>query len=72
MNDIKLIIIACLTLGLTPFFPEPHLWGKLKWVWGGAEGMQMLDWFDLLMHGSPYILLVRWVILNKILKPKTT
>ena len=72
MNDIKLIIIACLTLGLTPFYPEPHLWGKLKWVWGGAEGMQMLDWFDLLMHGAPYILLVRWIVLNKIIKPKTT
>ena len=52
------VALACLTLGLAPFFPEPHIWGKLKWVAGGAVGMQTLDWLDLLMHGLPFILLI--------------
>ncbi|MFT5385851.1 MAG: hypothetical protein ACI8VT_000352 [Saprospiraceae bacterium] len=59
INNTNLVIMACLTLGLTPFFPEPHIWGKLKWVAGGANGMQMIDWGDLLMHGLPWLLLIR-------------
>ncbi|MGR3811566.1 hypothetical protein [Jiulongibacter sp. NS-SX5] len=51
-------LLASLTLGLAPFTPEPHLWGKLKWVAGGAEGMQIMDWFDLLMHGTPWVWLI--------------
>ncbi len=50
--------ILCLTLGLAPFFPEPHIWGKLKWIVGGAEGMALMDWFDVLLHGTPWIGLV--------------
>jgi len=64
INDWRIIILGCLTLGLAPFFPEPHLWGKLKWLWGGASGMQLLDWFDLLMHGLPFILLIRIIIVK--------
>jgi hypothetical protein len=58
-NNPGLILVACLTLGLAPFFPEPHIWGKLKWIWGGAEGMQAIDWFDFAFHGWPWILLIR-------------
>lgn len=54
----KLWLIVSLTLGLAPFVPEPHLLGKLKWLFGGAVGMQARDWFDLLMHGSPWVLLL--------------
>lgn len=50
-------LIASLTLGLAPFFPEPHLWEKIKWVSAGANGMRAIDWFDLLMHGTPWIML---------------
>ncbi len=64
LNDWKFILLACLTLGLAPYVPEPHLWGKLRWVAGGAVGMQPIDWFDLLMHGSPFVLLLRWVVLR--------
>ena len=63
----KLIILLCLTLGLAPFRPEPHIWGKLKWVAGGAEGMGMADWLDLGLHGIPWILLIL-AIIAKILK----
>ena len=54
----KVFLIASLTLGLAPFTPEPHLWGKLKWVAGGAKDMQAMDWFDLVLHGSPWLLLL--------------
>lgn len=64
INNLKIIILLCLTLGLAPFFPEPHLWGKIKWVLGGGIGMALLDWFDLLFHGFPFILLFRVLILR--------
>jgi len=47
-----------LTLGLAPFFPEPHVVGKLRWVAGGAVGMGAMDWLDLAMHGAPWVGLV--------------
>jgi hypothetical protein len=52
------LLAISLTLGLAPFMPEPHLFGKLRWLMGGGEGMQMMDWFDLLMHGTPWLLLI--------------
>ena len=59
LNNWKLIIALCLTLGLAPFVPEPHIWGKLRWVAGGAHGMGPMDWFDLVFHGLPWLLLIR-------------
>ena len=59
LNDWKFVLMACLTLGLAPFFPEPHLMGKLRWLAGGAIGMTPLDWFDLVWHGLPWLLLLR-------------
>ncbi len=64
VNDWKIILLLCLTLGLAPYFPEPHLWGKLKWVAGGAIGMQYLDWFDILFHGAPFLLLIRLLLIK--------
>ena len=64
LSDWRLLILACLTLGLAPYFPEPHIWGKLKWVAGGAKGMGPMDWFDLVLHGLPWVLLLRLVILK--------
>ncbi|MCB1449661.1 MAG: hypothetical protein R3D34_18390 [Nitratireductor sp.] len=51
----NLIIIACLTLGLAPFFPEPHIWEKLKMLVAGTL-VKPVDIFDLLMHATPFIL----------------
>jgi len=64
LDDWKLILIACLTLGLAPFVPEPHIWGKLRWVAGGATGMKPMDWFDLAFHGLPWLLLIRLIVLK--------
>lgn len=60
-------LLACLTLGLAPFVPEPHIVGKLRWVAGGAEGMSLVDWGDLLFHGAPWLWLLgtaAWLLLR--------
>jgi len=65
LNDWKIITVLCFTLGLAPFTPEPHIIGKLKWIFGGADGMQFMDWFDVVLHGFPFVLLL-WLIILKI------
>lgn len=64
LNDWRIIILLCLTLGLAPFFPEPHILGKIKWIAGGANGMTAKDYFDVVMHGFPFVLLIRLIILK--------
>lgn len=50
-------LLAALTLGLAPFFPEPHLVEKLRMlVQGGLT--KPLDVFDLLFHAAPWVVLV--------------
>lgn len=68
-SNLFLALVASLTLGLAPFFPEPHLWGKLKWLAGGGAGMQLMDYFDLVMHGAPWMVLI--YLLLKILWTKS-
>ncbi len=53
-----LTVAMCLTLGLAPFNPEPHLVGKIRWLLGGGVGMTLLDYLDLLLHGLPWLALV--------------
>jgi len=50
------LLIACLTLGLAPFAP-PHLYEKLRMLSRG-ELVRAIDWFDLVMHASPWVLLL--------------
>ncbi len=64
INNWKLVVLICLTLGLAPFFPEPHLWGKIRWIAGGAVGMRFPDWFDVALHGFPFVLLLRLAVLK--------
>lgn len=64
INDWKIVLLLCLTLGLAPFFPEPHILGKLRWLAGGAKGMHLVDYFDLLLHGFPFILLIRLLFMK--------
>jgi hypothetical protein len=51
-----LIVVACLTLGLAPFTP-PHIWEKLNMLLAG-DLKRPIDWFDLLFHSVPWILLI--------------
>jgi|TARA_B110000027_G_scaffold102884_1_gene108930 hypothetical protein len=62
LKNIGFIALVCVTLGLAPFSPEPHIWGKIKWIKGGAIGMELMDWFDTLLHGAPFLLLILAII----------
>ena len=64
INDWQFVLMACFTMGLAPFIPEPHIWGKILWILGGANGMQLMDWGDFIMHGTPWILLLRLLVLK--------
>lgn len=53
---VNLLVLACLTLGLAPFFPEPHIWEKLKMLLAGNL-VKPIDIFDLLLHAAPFLAL---------------
>ncbi|MCB1792508.1 MAG: RND transporter [Gammaproteobacteria bacterium] len=55
-QPLSLFLIAALTLGLAPFLPEPHVWEKLKMLADGTLS-RPIDIFDLLLHGTPWLLL---------------
>ena len=59
LDDISILylVVVCLTLGLAPFVPEPHIWEKLKMLAAG-ELSRPIDIFDLIMHGVPWMLLI--------------
>ncbi len=50
----SLVVVACLTLGLAPFFPEPHVVEKLRMLATGTL-RRPIDIFDLLVHGAPFL-----------------
>lgn len=54
---LAVFIFLALTLGLAPFFPEPHIWEKLKMLFTGTL-TRPLDIFDFLWHLAPFVLLV--------------
>ncbi len=71
LDDWRVWLLASLTLGLAPFSPEPHIVGKLRWIAGGANGMAAMDWFDTVLHGTPFVLLLRAVILQLVKRVKS-
>ncbi len=52
----SLAIVAALTLGLAPFRP-PHIVEKLGMLFRGTL-VRPLDWFDLALHGAPWLLVL--------------
>lgn len=60
-------VIAALTLGLAPFFPEPHIVEKLRMLVKGTL-VRPIDIFDMLMHGAPWLLVIakaaRWALVR--------
>lgn len=60
----SILALLCLTLGLAPFTPEPHLWEKLKMLADGAL-TRPVDIFDLLMHAAPWSLLTLKLVLRR-------
>jgi len=59
----SMIILFCLTLELAPFFPIPHKWEKLK-MFSSRTIVRPIDWFDLIMHAAPWILLFIKIVLT--------
>ena len=51
------VLIACASLGLAPFAPVPHVVEKVGMLFRG-QLVRPIDWFDLLLHGAPWALLV--------------
>ena len=66
----SILIILCLTLGLAPFAPEPHVWEKAKMLVSGNL-TNPVDIFDMLIHGLPWILLVLKAAWPDSAEPKT-
>lgn len=52
----EILVLACLTIGLAPFHP-PHIWEKLVMLSRGRL-RRPIDWFDLFLHGTPWMLLL--------------
>lgn len=68
-TPLVMFIILCLTLGLAPFNP-PHILEKMQLLFKG-QLIRPLDWFDLLLHGTPWIFLVLKLIALAKGNPKT-
>ena len=59
----SVILIFCCTLGLAPFAP-PHLFEKLGMLLRGKL-VRPLDWFDLFLHASPWMVLAMKYFVEK-------
>lgn len=68
---LKYAILGCLTLGLAPFTPEPHIWKQIMNLIHGRE-MPAMDWLDLFMHGAPWIFLMVVLVSMTVGKKKQT
>jgi hypothetical protein len=55
------LIALCLTLGLAPFYPQPHLVEKLRMLFAGTLA-RPIDIFDLALHAAPWLLLLAKVV----------
>ena len=60
---LPILLVLCLTLGLAPFVPEPHVWEKTKMLLTGTL-TNSVDIFDFVMHGLPFVLLLLKLILS--------
>lgn len=56
-KHLKLAIMSSLTLGLAPFTPEPHIWKQFLNLKLGRP-MNGMDWFDIVLHGAPWVFLI--------------
>lgn len=52
----SVVVLACLTLGLAPFTP-PHIVEKLQMLVQGRL-VRPIDWFDLVLHATPWLVLL--------------
>lgn len=62
------LVPVALLLGFAPFYPEPHLVGKIRMLFAGTLS-KPLDVFDLFWHTWPFALLLVRIVID--LKAKT-
>ncbi len=56
-----LLLVLSVTLGLSPFKPEPHLVEKMRMLFQG-QLVNPIDIFDLFLHGTaPVLLMIKLV-----------
>ena len=58
-----IVILLCLTLGLAPYKP-PHIVEKITMLLQGKL-VRPIDWFDMVLHGIPWILLILKLVLGR-------
>ena len=58
------VLALCLTLGLAPFMPEPHIWEKLKMLAAGGL-TRPVDIFDFALQGTPFLVLTLKLALRR-------
>ena len=58
------LLPVAVVLGLAPFRPEPHLVEKMRMLVHG-QLTRPLDIFDLLMHGTPLLLVVGKILVGR-------
>lgn len=64
---LTILVLLALTLGLAPFFPEPHLFEKVRMLSQG-QLTKPVDIFDLLMHLAPWLVLAAKLIRLAVLR----
>ncbi len=57
-----IVVFLCLSLGLAPYSPEPHVVEKLRFLING-DLSRPIDMFDLVLHGAPWVVLLGKIIL---------
>ena len=55
------LVTACLTVGLAPLRPRPHLVEKVDLLLGG-DRLAAIDVADLALHATPWVLLAVRVV----------
>ena len=63
-NRYLFCLVACLTLGLAPFRPQPHLWEKFRWLVAGTPQLRPIDWVDVALHGAPWLVLLVMIVVD--------
>lgn len=65
---LEYFLVFALSLGLAPFFPEPHLVQKLQMLAAG-QLTRPIDIFDLFFHATPWVLLILKLARMFVFKP---
>lgn len=64
---LPVLLLIVVAPGLAPFVPEPHIWQKIKMLMDGGL-TKSIDIFDLIFHGTPFLLLalkLYWMSMHK-------